>query len=66
MGLSVLFVLSLTLLFIGVISVIIFGIGSIYMTQKILPQKYKLNGLSLILAIGFLLLFTIPLIIIFF
>ncbi|MBN2602587.1 MAG: Nramp family divalent metal transporter [Candidatus Thermoplasmatota archaeon] len=64
-GLSVLLILSLTLLFIGVVSVIIFGVGSIYMTQKILPEKYKLNGLGLILAIGFLLLFTIPLIIIF-
>ena len=64
-GLSVMLVLSLTLLFLGVIGVIIFGIGSIYMTQKILPQKYKLNSFNLILAIGFLLLFTVPLIFIF-
>jgi len=45
LGLSVLLMLSITLLFIGVFGVIIYGIGAIYLSQKVLPKKYKLGNL---------------------
>ena len=59
-GLSVMLVLSITLLFLGVIGVIIYGIGAVYMTQKILPEKYKFGKKGLILAIFFIVLICIP------
>lgn len=60
MGKSVILVLSITLLFIGVVGVIIYGIGSIYITQKILPEKYRLKKIPLILAITGVILLIIP------
>ena len=59
-GLSVMLVLSITLLFLGVITVIIYGIGAVYMTQKILPEKYKFGKKELILAIFFIILLCVP------
>jgi len=59
-GLSVMLILSITLLFLGVIGVIIYGIGAVYMTQKILPEKYKLGKKGLIVAIFFIILICIP------
>ena len=60
LGLSVLLMLSLTLLFIGVIGVIIYGIGAIYLSQKVLPKKYKLGKINLILSIIAIILLMIP------
>ncbi len=62
LGISVLLVLSLTLLFIGVIGVIIYGLGSVYMSQKILPKQYQLGPLGLIIAIIGIIFMTLPLI----
>ena len=61
LGLSVLLMLSLTLLFIGVIGVIIYGIGAIYLSQKVLPRKYKLGKINLILSIIAIILLMVPL-----
>jgi len=60
LGLSVLLMLSLTLLFIGVIGVIIYGIGSIYLSQKVLPTNYKLSKFNLIISIIGIILLFIP------
>jgi len=60
LGLSVLLMLSITLLFIGVIGVIIYGIGAIYLSQKVLPKKYKLGKINLILSIIAIILLMIP------
>jgi hypothetical protein len=61
LGISVLLVLSLTLLFIGVIGVIIYGLGSVYMSQKILPEQYRLRPLGLIIASIGILFMALPL-----
>jgi Mn2+/Fe2+ NRAMP family transporter len=60
MGLSVLLMLSLTLMFIGVIGVIMYGIGAIYLSQKVLPEKYKLGKIGLAFSIIAILLMMIP------
>ena len=60
LGLSVLLMLSLTLLFIGVVGVIIYGVGAIYLSQKVLPKKYKLGKLNLFIAIIAIILLLIP------
>ncbi|MEE8565941.1 MAG: Nramp family divalent metal transporter [Candidatus Thermoplasmatota archaeon] len=60
LGLSVLLMLSITLLFIGVFGVIIYGIGAIYLSQKVLPKKYKLGKINLILSIIAIILLIIP------
>ena len=57
---SVLLMLSLTLMFLGVFGVIIYGVGAIYLSQKVLPDQYKLSTLGLIIALIGLLLFLIP------
>jgi hypothetical protein len=59
-GVSIILMLSLTLLFTGVIGVIIFGIGTIYFTQKILPEEYKLGILGVTSIIIALVLMSIP------
>jgi hypothetical protein len=64
-GFSVMTMLSITLLFIGVVGVIFYGIGSVYLTQRILPKEYRLNYLSLFIIILFMILFLVPLLIIF-
>jgi hypothetical protein len=65
LGLSVLLMLSLTLLFIGVIGVIIYGIGAIFLSQKVLPDKYKLGKIKLIISIIAVILLLIPFIFLF-
>lgn len=60
LGKSVILVLSITLLFIGVVGVIIYGIASLYITQKILPEKYRLKKIPLILSIIGIILLFIP------
>ncbi|HDO19827.1 MAG TPA: hypothetical protein ENG74_03780 [Thermoplasmatales archaeon] len=59
-GLSVILVLSITLLFTGVVGVIIYGIGVIYITQTTLPEKYKLSKPVLLLSILSIFLLTVP------
>jgi hypothetical protein len=59
-GLSVLFVLSLTLLFVGVIGVVIYGVGVLYISQKYLPERYKLGKLSLIISLLGVIMLLIP------
>lgn len=65
LGLSVLLMLSLTLLFIGVIGVIIYGIGAIYLSQKVLPTHYKLSKYQLIISVIGVILLMIPFIFLF-
>jgi hypothetical protein len=65
-GLSIITMLSVTLLFIGVIGVLIYGIGTVYFTQKILPKGYRLNYFNLGIVIFFTLLMLLPLFLIFF
>jgi Mn2+/Fe2+ NRAMP family transporter len=62
MGLSILLVLSITLLFIGVIGVIFYGLGVIYITQTVLPERYKLGKLGLIIGIIGVVLLFVPMI----
>jgi len=57
MGLSVLLMLSLTLMFIGVFGVIIYGICALYLSQRVLPVEYRLSrGRVLIVCFGIILL----------
>jgi hypothetical protein len=60
-GLSVLLVLSLTLLFIGVIGVVIYGIGVIIISQRVLPPAYRLHPVMLAAAIIGVMLLLVPL-----
>lgn len=57
---SILLILSITLLFIGVVGVIIYGMGAIYMSQKILPIEYRLGKIGLTLGIISIILLCIP------
>jgi hypothetical protein len=59
---SVLLLLSLTLMFLGVFGVIIYGGASIYLSQRVLPKEYKLNKIGLIIALIGLALLFIPII----
>lgn len=59
-GLSVLLVLSITLLFIGVVGVVIYGAGAIYLTQTVLPRHYQLGSLSMGIAVFCLELLLLP------
>ncbi len=59
-GLSFFLLLSLTLLFIGVVGVLFYGIAVIYMSQKLLPKKYRLSSLGLLLGIIAVILMIIP------
>ncbi len=60
-GLSFFLVLSLTLMFLGVISVVIYGAGALYITQTVLPEKYRLHPIIVGLAVLSLLLLCLPL-----
>jgi Mn2+/Fe2+ NRAMP family transporter len=60
LGISVLLLLSITLLFIGVVGVIIYGIGTLYVTQTVLPEKYRLGKVGLLLGIVSIILLSIP------
>lgn len=64
-GVSVILMLSITLLFIGVIGVIIYGIGVIYMSQRVLPEKYRLGKIGLTASILSVVLMSIPLLFLF-
>jgi hypothetical protein len=57
---SVLLLLSLTLMFLGVFGVIIYGSGAIYLSQKVLPEEYKLSTLGVLIAIIGVILLLIP------
>ena len=59
-GLSFFLLLSITLLFIGVIGVLFYGIAVIYMSQKILPEKYKLSPFGLTLGVVAIVLMILP------
>ena len=59
-GISILLMLSITLLFIGVIGVIIYGIGAIYFSQKVLPKEYKLGKIGVAITIISIFLLIIP------
>ena len=63
-GLSVLLMLSLTLMFIGVIGVIMYGIGAIYLSQKVLPEKYRLGRIGLAIAIIAVFLMMVPILLV--
>lgn len=65
MGLSVLLMLSLTLMFIGVIGVIIYGVGVIILSQKVLPEPYALGKLGVFFSVIALLFMSIPIIFLF-
>ena len=65
LGLSVLLMLSLTLMFIGVIGVIIYGIGVLVITQKILPEKYALGKIGIAISIISIILLMIPILYLF-
>jgi Mn2+/Fe2+ NRAMP family transporter len=64
-GVSVILMLSITLLFIGVIGVIIYGIGVIYMSQRVLPEEYRLGKIGLAASILSVVLMSIPLLFLF-
>jgi hypothetical protein len=65
MGVSTLFLLSLTLMFIGVIGVILYGVGSLVLTQKALPMSYRLGPLGVFFVVGSILCLAIPFIFLF-
>ena len=65
LGGSVLLLLSITLLFLGVIGVIIYGIGVVFLSQSILPKKYRLGTLGLIVTIAGIGCLLIPIALIF-
>ncbi|RLF42007.1 MAG: hypothetical protein DRN12_01665 [Thermoplasmata archaeon] len=59
-GLSVLLMLSLTLMFVGVIGVILYGIGVVSITQKVLPKQYALGRIGIAISIIGIILLLIP------
>ena len=59
-GLSFMLILSITLLFIGVVCVLFYGIAVVYMSQKALPEKYRLSSFGLLLGIIAIVLMIIP------
>ena len=64
-GLSVLLMLSLTLMFLGVFGVLIYGAGAVYLSQKVLPEDYKLGPVSFFISILGIILLSIPVLILF-
>ena len=62
---SVLLLLSITLLFIGVIGVIIYGLGVIVISQTVLPKKYRLKHYGLVITIIGIIFMCIPLVFLF-
>ena len=61
MGVSVLLMLSITLMFTGVIGVIIYGVGSLILTQRVLPDSYKLGPLGVLAVIFGIFCLALPL-----
>lgn len=61
-GFSVLMMLSITLLFIGVVGVIIYGIGILIINQRILPPPYRLKTGGFIIVLLGILGMSLPLI----
>ena len=61
-GLSVLLMLSLTLMFLGVFGVIIYGVSAVYLSQKVLPVKYRLKPWGLLVTVLGIVLLCIPLV----
>jgi len=59
-GLSIILMLSITLLFIGVVGVVIYGIGTLYLSQKYLPEEYKMGKMATLISAIFLILFIVP------
>jgi len=57
---SLLTVLGLTLLFIGVVGVIIYGAGAVYYSHKMLPPEYRLGKAGIAVAIISLIFLAIP------
>ncbi|MGC9307626.1 MAG: Nramp family divalent metal transporter [Thermoplasmatota archaeon] len=64
-GLSVLLVLSITLLFIGVVGVLIYGVSALVLTQTVLPPAYRLSWIGATLAALCIALLVVPAIFIF-
>ena len=60
-GISVILMLSITLLFGGVVGVIIYGIGAIYISQTVLPEKYRLSKFALSVALIAVIVMVVPL-----
>jgi Mn2+/Fe2+ NRAMP family transporter len=65
-GLSVILMLSITLMFIGVIGVIMYGVGVVYFSQTLLPKEYRLGKFALIASIIAIILLLIPIFYLFF
>ena len=61
MGISVLLMLSITLMFLGVIGVIIYGTGALILTQRVLPEAYKLGLIEVLFVIAGIVCLAIPL-----
>ncbi|MFO8133528.1 MAG: Nramp family divalent metal transporter [Thermoplasmatota archaeon] len=59
-GLSVLLVLSLTLLFIGVVGVVVYGVAALVMTQTVLPPAYRLTRAGAVAAAACIALLVLP------
>jgi len=59
-GVSILLMLSLTLLFIGVVGVVIFGIGIIHLSRTLLPDGYRLGTTGTVAGVVALLLMCLP------
>jgi len=64
-GISIILMLSITLLFIGVVGVIIYGIGAVYFSQKILPSGYKMGRLGTAVAVVAIIMISLPLVFMF-
>jgi len=65
-GISIILMLSITLLFIGVVGVIIYGTGAVYFSQKILPPEYKMGKVGTTIAILSILFLAFPLLLLLF
>jgi Mn2+/Fe2+ NRAMP family transporter len=62
MGVSVLLMLSITLMFLGVIGVIIYGTGALILTQRALPKTYRLGPIRVVIVIAGIVCLAIPLV----
>ncbi|HEC81949.1 MAG TPA: hypothetical protein ENI42_05960 [Thermoplasmatales archaeon] len=60
-GISVILMLSITLLFMGVVGVVIYGVGAIYVSQTVLPGKYRLGRIGLTIATLAVIMMIVPL-----
>ena len=64
-GISIILMLSITLLFIGVVGVIIYGIGAVYFSQKVLPPGYRMGRLGTAVAVLAIIMMLLPLVFMF-